>query len=321
MRLPMMLSFLLVNLPLGAQADPVFVQPIACEIGTSCYIQHYVDRDPTAAVLDNGCGSLSYDGHKGTDFALISLQQMRDGVNVLAAAPGVVRGVRDEMPDTGYTDATRAAIAGRECGNGLAIDHGGGWVTQYCHMKRGSLAVEPGRRVGANTVLGQVGLSGQTQFPHLHLSVRKDGQIVDPFAIDTTCASPLTSYDLWRDALPYTPGGVIDVGFAVQIPNYDSVKDGSAHAVKLTPEVPALVTWAYVYGSQAGDVLTLRISGPQGRVIEKHITLEKAQAQLFRAIGRKRPTANWPKGSYLAEAILTRDKQVLSQRSSTMGLR
>ena len=46
--------------------------------------------------------------------------------------------------------------------------------------------------VEAGTVLGQIGLSGRTQFPHVHLSVRKDGKVVDPFDPDgsVTCGEP-----------------------------------------------------------------------------------------------------------------------------------
>ncbi|MFY0682257.1 MAG: M23 family metallopeptidase [Thalassovita sp.] len=307
--------------PFGAAADPVLVQPIECELGATCYIQHYVDRDPTPSVQDFGCGALSYDGHKGTDFALISLQQMRDGVNVVAAAPGVVRGVRDEMPDTGYTEITKDLVQGKECGNGVAIDHGGGWVSQYCHMKRDSIIVEPGRRVAANAVLGQVGLSGRTQFPHLHISIRKDGQIVDPFPSADRCFSKMPDHDLWQDDLLHTPGGVIDLGFATSIPSFDAIKQGQAHATSLTTVSPAVVTWVYAYGSQAGDVLALSIAGPEGLVVKKAIDLEKSQAQLFRAIGRKRPDTNWPTGTYTTRAVLLRGDQVLSDRSHTIDLR
>ncbi len=207
--------------------------PIACTLGEDCYIQQFVDRDPSDEGMDFTCGSLSYDTHKGTDFALPTLRDMEGGVDVLAAAAGRVQGVRDGMPDQIATAENSAAFADRECGNGVVIEHQNGWNTQYCHLKRGSLAVREGDAVDVGTVLGQVGLSGNTQFPHLHFSVRKDGQVIDPFdaqtadTLDTTCTQT-PARTLWRDAPTYEPAGLIDAGFLGGLPDYDAVKAGNA---------------------------------------------------------------------------------------------
>jgi hypothetical protein len=312
--------------PFAAQADPVLVQPIDCSLGEDCYIQQYVDRDPSTGVQDFGCGTLSYDGHKGTDYALLSLKQMTAGVNVLAAAPGVVRGIRDGMADQYYSADLSAAVEGRECGNGVAIDHGGGWVSQYCHLKQGSLTVQEGQRVGANTVLGQVGLSGKTQFPHLHLSVRHQGQVVDPFApYSQTCNSGLED-TLWQAAPIYQAGGLIDLGFSSKIPEFQTIKAGNAHE-SLTREAPALVTWAYAYGSQQGDVLHLRLYGPKiggakgPQVADQRILVKKGQAIFFRAIGRKRPNQGWAPGLYEAEVTLTRRGKILGKMQRETEIR
>src|SRR5688572_8677272 len=62
--------------------------PIECDVGTSCVIQNYVDHDPSAGYRDFRCGSLTYDGHGGTDFRLLDMASQRRGVNVLAASKG-----------------------------------------------------------------------------------------------------------------------------------------------------------------------------------------------------------------------------------------
>ena len=46
------------------------LSPIDCDLTGPCYIQQYVDHDPSDANSDFLCTGLSYDGHKGTDFAL-----------------------------------------------------------------------------------------------------------------------------------------------------------------------------------------------------------------------------------------------------------
>ncbi len=58
----------------------------------------------------------------------------------------------------------------RECGNGVVIAHAGGWETQYCHMAQGGLAVKPDQPVTTGQTLA-VGLSGLTEYPHLHFTV------------------------------------------------------------------------------------------------------------------------------------------------------
>lgn len=175
----------------GAQ-ELVLSSPIDCSLGDDCYIQQYVDHTDGEGVSDFRCSSLSYDGHKGTDFALRTLEQMRAGVDVIASAKGTVMGTRNSVDDVLYTAANAANVKGKECGNGLVLRHDDGWETQYCHMKKRSVQVKTGEIVEAGTVLGQIGLSGRTQFPHVHLSVRKDGKVVDPFDPDgsVTCGEP-----------------------------------------------------------------------------------------------------------------------------------
>ena len=163
--------------------------PLACTLGETCLVQQYVDHDPSPAARDYQCGTLSYDGHNGTDFRLPSLAAQRAGVDVLAAAPGVVVRLRNDMDDVAMPEGGRIALGNRLCGNGLVIAHREGWETQYCHMARGSVRVEAGQSVEAGTPLGRVGLSGATVFPHLHFTVRHNGAIVDPFAFGAAADS------------------------------------------------------------------------------------------------------------------------------------
>jgi hypothetical protein len=299
--------------------DLLLQQPVDCTLGQTCFIQQYVDRDPGNAARDFTCGALSYDGHKGTDFGLPSLAAMRAGVDVLAAAPGVVIGTRDGMPDTGYSKDTAAAIEGKECGNGVVIDNGDGWQTQYCHLKSGSVRVRRNDVIKAGQVLGQVGLSGKTQFPHVHLSVRKNGAVVDPFSsvAADTCGGAVES--LWDVAPEYRPGGTLNAGFSTRVPSFAEVKDGPAPA-PLSVMDEALVLWVYAYGSQPGDILQLTISGPAGIVLSKDVTLEKTQAQYFRAVGKRRPGAGFAPGTYNGQIRLIRDGKQLDTRQTQVVL-
>lgn len=318
-----LLAALLLVPGMATARDLPLAQPIDCTLGDTCHIQNLVDHDPGDGFGDFACGSLGYDGHKGTDFALPSLTAMVAGVDVLAAAPGTVRAVRDGEPDIAQTSADAPDVSGKECGNGLVISHGDGWETQYCHMARGSIVVEPGQRVGAGTVLGRVGLSGQTQFPHLHLAVRQDGEVIDPFDPDGTITCGVVEDDsLWTTITPAPPGGLIASGFATAVPDYDDIKAGTAGTETLATTDPALVFWAYAYGARPGDVLHLTITGPDGDVVfDNEDVIDRIQAQFFRAGGRRIPGGGWVAGDYTGTALFLRDGKVLDTLTHTIPVR
>src|SRR5690606_33023540 len=97
--------------------------PLDCEPGRTCFLQHYVDIDTGSDARDFRCGSATYDGHKGTDFRLLSTAAARRGVRVLAAAPGVVKAVRDGLEDSiARESGGKAGVSGVECGKGLVVN-------------------------------------------------------------------------------------------------------------------------------------------------------------------------------------------------------
>ncbi|MFV0513318.1 MAG: M23 family metallopeptidase [Jhaorihella sp.] len=304
----------------AAAGEPALGLPIGCDIGTVCHIQQYVDRDPGPDTQDYRCGNLSYDGHKGTDFAVPTRADMVRGVQVLASAPGTVAAIRDGMPDTGLSEDTAADIAGRECGNGVLIRHEDGWETQYCHLRSGSVRVKRGDSVERGAPLGLVGQSGRAQFPHVHLSVRHDGAVVDPFdAADTgTCRDE--PHSLWLDPPHYRPGGLIAAGFAQAIPDYDSVTAGTAGRETLPADTPALVVFALAFGGREGDILSLAIDGPGGRLLARDMVLDRNQARFFRAAGKRRGDPPLPPGDYTGSIELRRGGAVLDRIATQVTL-
>ena len=167
----------LISLCLGAAIDAgaeeviSLALPIKCQPGVSCFFQNYVDHDASDKARDYRCGGRSYDGHDGTDIRIRNLEIQRQGIEVLAAAPGRVIGGRNDMEDVSVKTVGKAAIAGKECGNGVLIEHESGWRTQYCHMAKGSVRVKVGDQMTTGQPIGLVGLSGDTEFFHLLFTV------------------------------------------------------------------------------------------------------------------------------------------------------
>jgi len=94
--------------------------------------------------------------HHGNDY------RAKPGTPIVAAGEGTV------------------IFAGRRGGYGnvVFIDHGGGIITRYAHMRR--IETKLGASIQAGERVGQVGSTGRTTGPHLHFEVRLSGRSVNP---------------------------------------------------------------------------------------------------------------------------------------------
>ncbi len=285
--------------------------PVACQLGKTCWVVNYVDVDPTPRARDSRCRFRTYEGHDGVDVAIRDLAVMADGIPVLASASGVVKSVRDGMEDIAVTDErSRRRVSGRECGNGVLLTHEGGWETQYCHLRQGSVSVAPGTRVEAGMPLGLVGLSGKTEFPHVHLTVRRHGTAMDPFtglAISAGCGHGGTP--LWRtdQRIAYEPVSLFNAGFAVGKPDIDAIRSGMRGEGPYPTNAPALVLWADIFGVEAGDRIRFEIAAPDGRgLFDYEQRVEKTQARRFVFAGTPLTGAAWPSGEYIGKVSIVR---------------
>lgn len=105
------------------------------------------------------CAGICSAYHRGLDFAAPT------GTPARAASAGTVTATTPEAASGGF-------------GNLVIIDHGAGTTTYYGHLS--AFAVRPGTRVTAGQRIGDVGSTGNSTGPHLHLEVRRHGQPTDP---------------------------------------------------------------------------------------------------------------------------------------------
>ena len=299
--------------------------PLDCTFGETCFIQQYLDHDPSAGAKDYRGGSMSYDGHNGVDLRVPTMAAQQKGVAVLAAAAGVVKAMRDGIADVSVRMAGLESVTGRECGNGVVIAHEEGWETLYCHLANGSVQVQEGERVEAGALLGLVGLSGRTEFPHLHFTVYHDGKLVDPFATEPPNGAVARS--LWSaraaEALAYHSPALINFGFASDVVSMDDVELGRAGSNLPRADSPMVVAFVRAIGLNAADIQSFTLRGPKGDVLAHSETapLDRSIAQQFLYVGQHKSRAEWPRGTYEAEFVVRRNGTMALSRRFSFELR
>lgn len=298
--------------------------PIACEIGRNCWVQNYVDHDPSAAVKDYACGGQTYDGHDGTD---IRVANTTSKANVMASAAGTVSGVRDGVTDRLMrSEADRATVGNRECGNGVVINHANGWQTQYCHLRKGSITVETGERVESGVKLGEVGYSGLAAFPHVHLTVRHEGREVDPFGGAPNGGEDCGAHknSLWNapavSALAYRKGEVIQSGFNSAPIELADLETGGVPQQNLDAAWPALIAYVWAINLAAGDKVTVILRGPGGIEATNSTTLDRNKAAYMLFAGKKQPAGGWLPGEYIGSITVANSGEVRLSQTWKAGL-
>ncbi|MEK9672344.1 MAG: M23 family metallopeptidase [Rhodospirillaceae bacterium] len=295
----------------GESQSPALGLPIACRLGETCWLVNLVDLDAGPGVRDFTCGAHSYNGHTGVDIAIRDYSKMDDGVAVVAAAAGTVTRVRDGMLDGDVSKTGHGAVSGRGCGNAVFMDHGNGWHTNYCHLRRNSLVVRPGQRIAQGDKLGLVGSSGLAEFPHIHMGVRFNRKVVDPFiGLDRKADCGPGLRPLWDDRTLAGFGGgmtaLYDAGFSPVKVNADALRRGFYRDAVLSAKSDGLIFWVDAFWVHDGDKLTLKITAPDGRVMASETdALKKTQARYMKFIGKRR-TVDWKHGLYRGEAELIR---------------
>jgi murein DD-endopeptidase len=299
---------------------PRFSLPIKCKLGEDCFVQLYGDRDLGKAEVDWGCGRLTYDGHTGTDFAIPNQAAMKRGVQVLAVASGKVLRVRDGIEDKPLKDRNDPSIKGKECGNGVVVDHGNDWQTQYCHFRRGSVVVKPGDLVNSGSQLGLVGQSGMASFPHVHFEIRHQNRAVDPFMGETSGTKCQTKpQPLWQNplqnSLTYISTGFIDAGFTNTLPTLEQAEQGIS-IEKISKNAESLIFWIRAYGVLEGDEEKYQIIAPDRTIFsDRAQKIPKSSKSWFSYTGKKRNNQTLTQGQWQGKYSLIRNGNLIFQVS------
>jgi len=237
---------------------------------------------------------------------------MEKGVHVLAPMDGTVKKIRDGQDDIWATQEQLDDIreARTECGNAIIIDHGQGLETIYCHLKKNSITVKPNQKVSTGDVLGQVGLSGLTEFPHLHFGIIQDKKIIDPFTGQDnkgTCGQRIKS--LWHKdtAINYQPAVIQSAGFSDSIPELKKLEQHNNPPQKISADAKTFTFWAIMLGVRVDDIITLEVRDPNGKIFAQNTTTQDStHAQQFYYVGKNIRHDRLKEGAYTGSVKITR---------------
>lgn len=242
-------------LNLSAQI-PKFSSPVEGNYLKDYYIIQYVDWS-LLGYKDYNCGNKSYEGHKGTDFALKSFAQMDSGVYILAAASGTVV----EVADSFYDRNKALTVIG--AGNYIAIKHTNNYYTYYTHLRKKSTRVKVGDAVTIGQRIGYIGSSGYSSDPQLHFEVWNDSiEYVDPFS--GNCGNPTT---MWTNQFVYdSVYRIMDKNLIPVIPNIDTLRERYPSKQIFTLKDSVICFWVQESGIKLGDSFSFKWFDPSGKL-------------------------------------------------------
>ena len=317
-RLSIAIFFALICSSASGADNPNFSLPVQCSDQVPCFLQNMVDVDEGPGRQDPYCASATFNGHTGTDVRVLDFKALKKGIPALAMASGTVTATRDGVNDRLVrTKEDINRVKGRKCGNGVIIDHdninGANWETQTCHLAKGSIKVKKGDQVRKGQVLALMGLSGKTQFPHVHVTVRRNGQIIDPVtglnSGESCKKQPRFSLFSASAATQLTrmQTHFLQSGFTNKpVQGIDILQNKVSRPTLNGP----LIFFAKLINLRRGDKLRLKIMGPKGVFATNETKpLKKDQATFTVFTGKRGKIAS---GTYSGSIDLIRDGKVIS---------
>jgi murein DD-endopeptidase MepM/ murein hydrolase activator NlpD len=165
-------------------------------------VSAFADHNSTSGqVLDYNGGMRTYDGHRGTDYALwpFAWNKLDAGeVQVIAAAAGTIVSYANVDP----TDHN-CGSSSNDPWNYVALVHADGRMTIYGHLRYYSLSSKGiGQTVAQGEYLGTAGSSGNSSGPHLHFEVRF-GNFSSTEWMDPYTGPNSQPESLWTGQRPY----------------------------------------------------------------------------------------------------------------------
>jgi hypothetical protein len=269
--------------------------------GNSFYsLSNYFENDPSGLVRDCNCGKRSYNGHIGTDiypWPAWWLAMDNEEVDVVAGAGGRIINKIDGNFD-------RNCVWGNQSWNAVYLQHPGGSVTYYGHLKKNRLTNKIiGDSISEGEFLGKVGSSGRSTGPHLHFEVYEGGNVIDPYK--GQCNANEVSH--WKVQHPYYNQAIIrsfcTSGEPVfpECPQQENLKKDSLYA-----EGDSIYLTNYYRDLKNGDTTILILRNPEGDILDSLFTIHDLSPDVFYDAGgwlwKRKFNSSVPHGNYTFES-------------------
>lgn len=291
--------------------------PVNCTLGEDCFILFYPDAYNTSRQADHKCGLRTFDQNQATVITSHSIQQMLNGIAVLAAADGKVTKVRKDS-ELSDDDNQYIKNSSENCGNQVVISHGQGWETHYCFLKPDSILVSEKQLIQQGEQIAEMGSVGYTQsLPNLYFYVYHNNKTVDPFV------GPMSYYacntvqkPLWDTMIPYQSINVIGAGVDDRPINRDYITEfGGMHKNRINSTSKNFGFWIFVAGLLDGDEEIFEVYEPGGNLEHNYqgvIKNFKGFHYYINAIEFDKPAKGFKKGTWkLRYLALRKSKPIL----------
>ena len=277
--------------------------PVRCELGTQCVLPNLMRHDGDRDFM---CGARTTSISVATSFRLLGDWRKAGGLDVVAAADGVVSSFND-----------------RE----VVLDHGGGWVTAYSRIvPRAGLSAGTSVRRGEAVGMFAAWTETNKELRYFHFYLKRDGSYVDPFTDAPSGRCGEASRSRWTveaQTMLTTELKNLITDFRFTPRDLEVGKEMSEDVPelkKVTPPPAFLRLSGSGPGVLAGDAHLFTLVGPNGHVEEKKLVAAK---DFFSYSFRMRftlPVFGKNTGRYTATVRLMRAGVVLSQRETSIDV-
>lgn len=256
-------------------------------------------------VLDYNGGSRTYDGHRGTDYALspFGWNKLENGdVQVIAAAAGTI-GYKSDTDTTDHNPCDGGSNS--DPWNYIGVLHGDGGLTLYGHLRHNSLTSKTiGQTVTQGEYLGTAASSGSSSGPHLHFEARfgnfTNAEWIDPYAGPNSQAQ-----SLWTSQPPYMDSAINRISTHSSPPSTPNACAQTQTNLQDSFSTPQNIYFYAFYRDYQGAIPTqLKIYRPDGSVFQSwQYTTATAFSTSWTGSWLYNFPAGSPSGSWRFEAI------------------